>query len=111
MRRQFFHILRRFDRKVVAHADAINIFLMPFNARARRYKLMSGEWLVFRLGQIPGYTHDGRRHADSMAGLLQRSRYILAVGPPKSEMTPVNPLTVSRMVSIRERWSLPNGFE
>src|SRR6202040_2963047 len=48
----------------------------------------------------PGNTQDGRRHADSMAVLLQCRRYILAVGPPRSEITPVNPCTVSRMVSI-----------
>ena len=49
---------------------------------------------------MPGNTQDGRRQADSIAALLQCSRYMLAVGPPRSEITPVKPLTRSRMVSI-----------
>src|SRR5580693_467200 len=49
---------------------------------------------------MPGNTHEGRRHADSTAALLQCRRYILAVGPPRSDTTPVNPGTRSRMVSI-----------
>src|SRR5579863_200908 len=61
---------------------------------------MSGAWSVFRFGHTPGYTHDGRRHALSTARLLQARRYMLAVGPPRSEMTPVNPGTLSRTVSI-----------
>ena len=40
---------------------------------------------------MPGYTHDGRRHAASISRLLQARRYMFAVGPPRSEMTPVNP--------------------
>ncbi len=35
-----------------------------------------------------------------MAALLQCRRYMFAVGPPRSEITPVNPPTLSRMVSI-----------
>src|SRR5215468_7792550 len=61
---------------------------------------MSGAWSVFRFGQMPGYTHEGRRHALSISRLLHASRYIFAVGPPRSEMTPVKPGTVSRTVSI-----------
>ncbi len=53
-----------------------------------------------RLGQIPGYTQDGRRQALSISRLLQASRYMLAVGPPRSEMTPVKPGTSSRIASI-----------
>src|SRR6266704_6106364 len=49
---------------------------------------------------MPGYTHDGRRHALSIARLLQARRYMLAVGPPRSEMTPVNPGTLSRTAWI-----------
>ena len=52
---------------------------------------------------MPGYTHDGSRHAASIAGSLQASRYMFAVGPPMSEMTPVKPGTVSRTVSISRR--------
>ena len=55
---------------------------------------------MFRFGQIPGNTQDGRRQALSIAGLLQARRYILAVGPPRSEITPVKPGTVSRIFSI-----------
>ncbi len=32
--------------------------------------------------------------------LLQASRYMFAVGPPRSDITPVKPGTVSRIVSI-----------
>src|SRR5215471_12754744 len=49
---------------------------------------------------MPGYTHDGRRHADSISRDLHASRYMFAVGPPRSEITPVKPGTVSRTVSI-----------
>src|SRR5436305_13594999 len=61
---------------------------------------MRGAWSVSRFGQIEGYTHEGRRHALSIARLLQARRYMLAVGPPRSEMTPVNPGTLSRTASI-----------
>src|SRR6186713_3590236 len=49
---------------------------------------------------MPGYTHDGRRHADSISGDLHARRYMFAVGPPRSEITPVKPGTVSRISSI-----------
>src|SRR3990172_6658310 len=49
---------------------------------------------------MPGYTHDGRRQAVSMALLLHASRYMLAVGPPRSEITPVKPGAASRICSI-----------
>ena len=52
---------------------------------------------------MPGYTHDGRRHADSISRLLHASRYMFAVGPPRSEITPVKPGTWSRIVSISRR--------
>ncbi|MCY1455032.1 hypothetical protein D9M71_721370 [compost metagenome] len=55
---------------------------------------------MFRFGQIPGNTHDGLRHADSISGLLQAMRYMFAVGPPRSEITPVKPGTLSRISSI-----------
>src|SRR5688572_20331013 len=61
---------------------------------------MSGVWSVFRLLQISGYTHEGRRQADSISFDLHAMRYMFAVGPPRSEITPVKPGTVSRMVSI-----------
>src|SRR5207253_11456445 len=49
---------------------------------------------------MPGYTHDGRRQAVSISRLLHASLYMLAVGPPRSEMTPVKPGTLSRIASI-----------
>src|SRR6201997_3694693 len=49
---------------------------------------------------MPGYTHEGRRQALSISRLLQARRYMLAVGPPRSEMTPVKPGTLSRTASI-----------
>ena len=49
---------------------------------------------------MPGWTQEGRRQAASISGLLQASRYMLAVGPPRSEMTPVNPGVRSRTRSI-----------
>ncbi len=49
---------------------------------------------------MPGNTHDGLRQADSISGLLQAMRYMLAVGPPRSETTPVKPGTLSRISSI-----------
>ncbi|MCG3146133.1 MAG: hypothetical protein HONDAALG_03988 [Gammaproteobacteria bacterium] len=49
---------------------------------------------------MPGYTHEGRRQAASISRDLQARRYMFAVGPPRSEMTPVKPGTLSRMVSI-----------
>src|SRR3974377_757201 len=61
---------------------------------------MRGGWSVLRFGQMPGYTHDGRRQALSISRLLQARRYMLAVGPPRSEMTPGNPGPVSRTDSI-----------
>ena len=49
---------------------------------------------------MPGWTQDGRRHSASIFLSLQAMRYMLAVGPPMSEMTPVKPGVLSRMVSI-----------
>src|SRR5687768_16948395 len=63
---------------------------------------MRESWLVSRLSQTPGYTHDGRRHAASIARLLHARRYMFAVGPPRSEITPVKPGVLSRMRSISE---------
>src|SRR5882757_2425683 len=48
---------------------------------------------------MPGYTQLGLRQADSISGDLQPMRYMLAVGPPRSEMVPVKPLTLSRIAS------------
>src|SRR5260221_14533810 len=64
---------------------------------------MSDSWLVLRFGQISGKTQDGLRHSDSVRGSLQTMRYILAVGPPISEMMPVKPGVLSRMTSISLR--------
>src|SRR5215470_10433169 len=58
---------------------------------------------VFRFGQMSGNTQDGNRHAASIFGSLHAIRYMLAVGPPMSEITPVNPGVLSRMRSISRR--------
>ncbi len=55
---------------------------------------------MLRFGQMPGNTQLGLRQAFSMSRLLQAMRYMLAVGPPRSEMTPVKPGTLSRTFSI-----------
>src|ERR1035437_8310592 len=49
---------------------------------------------------MPGYTHDRRRQEDSIFGSLEAMRYMLAVGPPMSEITPVKPGVLSRISSI-----------
>src|SRR5690554_4248194 len=74
--------------------------LTPGNSRALRYNPISEEWSVLRLSQTPGQTQDGLRQDASISGLLQARRYILAVGPPRSEMVPVKPGTLSRISSI-----------
>ena len=48
---------------------------------------------------MPGHTQLGLRQAASISGLLQPSRYMLAVGPPRSLTTPVKPWTLSRISS------------
>ena len=58
---------------------------------------------MLRFGQISGKTQDGRRHAASIFGSLHAIRYMLAVGPPMSEMTPVKPGVLSRIFSISRR--------
>src|SRR6476660_4128146 len=55
---------------------------------------------VLRFGQISGKTQDGRRHAASTFGSLQAIRYMLAVGPPMSEITPVKPGVLVLFFSI-----------
>src|SRR5438067_262009 len=50
-----------------------------------------------------GYTQDRRRHDSSIFLSLQANRYILAVGPPRSEMVPVKPRVLSRTSSISRR--------
>ena len=50
-----------------------------------------------------GYTHDNRLQDFWIEADLQFSLYILAVGPPKSEIVPVNPGTSSRIFSISLR--------
>src|SRR5215470_13141811 len=59
---------------------------------------------------MPGKTHDGRRQAASIFGSLQAIRYILAVGPPISEMTPVKPCVLSRIVSISRTTEASDRF-
>src|SRR6478752_10474575 len=58
---------------------------------------------VLRFAQISGKTQDGLRHAASTFGSLHAIRYMLAVGPPMSEITPVNPGVLSRIRSISRR--------
>src|SRR5262245_27962910 len=71
---------------------------------------MSASWEVSRFGQIPGKMQDGRRQAASIFGSLQAMRYILAVGPPMSEMIPVKPGVLSRMVSISRTTETSDRF-
>ena len=52
---------------------------------------------------MSGNTQDGSRHAASIFGSLHAIRYMLAVGPPISEITPVKPGVLSRMRSISRR--------
>ena len=52
---------------------------------------------------MSGKTQDGRRHAASIFGSLHAIRYMLAVGPPTSEITPVKPGVLSRISSISRR--------
>ena len=52
---------------------------------------------------MSGKTQDGRRHSASIFGSLHAIRYMLAVGPPMSEMTPVKPGVWSRIRSISRR--------
>src|SRR6202012_4836072 len=49
---------------------------------------------------MSGKTQDGRLQAASTFGSLQAIRYMLAVGPPISEITPVKPGGLSRINSI-----------
>ena len=79
--------------------EAISTFFTPSVSRALRYRLMSGVWSVFRFLQMPGYTQLSFRQAASVSLSLQAMRHILAVGPPRSEMTPVKAGLVSRMRS------------
>ncbi len=53
--------------------------------------LISGVWSVLRLSQISGNTQESRRHDCSICFDLHAMRYMLAVGPPRSEMMPVKP--------------------
>src|SRR3954452_5966863 len=71
---------------------------------------MSALGSVLRLGQMEGKTHDGGRQADSIFGLRQAIRYMLAVGPPMSEMMPVKPGTSSRTFSISRRMEPSDRF-
>ncbi len=52
---------------------------------------------------MSGNTQDGRRHAASIFGSLHAIRYMFAVGPPMSEITPVKPGVLSRIRSISRR--------
>src|SRR3569833_675503 len=61
---------------------------------------------VLRFGQISGNTQDGRRQAAATFGSLHAIRYMLAVGPPMSEITPVKPGVLSLMRSISCRIEL-----
>ena len=52
---------------------------------------------------MSGKTQDGSRQAASIFGSLQAIRYMFAVGPPTSEITPVKPGVLSRIRSISRR--------
>ena len=59
---------------------------------------------------MPGYTQDGLRQWRSISGSLQAMRYMLAVGPPRSDTTPVKPGTLSRISSISWRIDSSDRF-
>src|SRR5690606_41534115 len=73
---------------------------MPGKLRASRYSSTVGLWSVSICSQMVGYTQLGRRQVCSALGFWQFKRYILAVGPPKSDITPVKPGTLSRISLI-----------
>ena len=73
---------------------------MPGTFRARRYKSIVGVWSVSMCLQMVGKIQDRRRHVASAFSLIQPNLYMFAVGPPRSEITPVKPGTLSRMASI-----------
>src|ERR1041384_2690493 len=52
---------------------------------------------------MSGYTHDGLRHAASISRDVHAIRYMLAVGPPRSLITPWNPGVASRIRAISAR--------
>src|SRR5215470_14027142 len=52
---------------------------------------------------MSGYTHDGLRHAASISRDRHAMRYMFAVGPPRSLITPWNPGVWSRMRSTSAR--------
>src|SRR3546814_5534059 len=59
---------------------------------------------------MSGNTQDGRRQAASIFASLQAMRYMLAVGPPISEITPVKPGVRSRICSISRRIEASERF-
>ncbi len=71
--------------------------MTPGSCARLAVELDQGAWSVLRFGQMPGYTQDGWRQAASIFGSLHAIRYMFAVGPPRSEMTPVKPGVLSRI--------------
>src|SRR4051812_252129 len=59
---------------------------------------------------MSGYTHEGLRHRDSVCLSLQAMRYMLAVGPPISEIIPVKPAVLSRTSPISLRTDSSDRF-
>ena len=90
---QFLHVLRRLHREVVAQARADQDLLdARQRARACGTCWISGVWSVLRfVADVRDTRSDGLRQADSISRDLHAMRYMLAVGPPRSEMTPVKP--------------------
>ncbi len=59
---------------------------------------------------MPGKTQLSLRHLASMSLDLQARRHMFAVGPPRSEITPVNAGEVSRMLSTSLRMDSSERF-
>jgi hypothetical protein len=101
MRDQFLDVFRRLHGQVVAHAGA-DQDLLDAGQRTRLAVDLDQRAVVGIQVFADVREHAGlrRRQADSIFGSLQASRYMLAVGPPRSEITPVKPGVLSRMASI-----------
>ena len=87
--------------------DWMLTFLMPLVWRALRIRSMVGAWSVPRSLHTVGWMQESRRQTFSTSGLVHRMRYMLAVGPPRSLMWPLNSGSAARFwTSLRIEVSL-----
>ena len=104
---EFAHIGRTLHRKIVAHARRHHDLL---DARKRARLAIELDQRVVA-GVRDSCRCPDRRRTDAGTAprsrlSLQAMRYMLAVGPPMSEMMPVKPSVLSRMISISRRIEL-----